>query len=69
LSIAARRSPAANRFGWLCCLAPCVLAWILAWRPIALWVSDSWQAGELGKFAGALAITAAFSWAIGKLAR
>jgi hypothetical protein len=68
-SIAARRSPAANRFGWLCCLAPCVFAWILAWRLIAARLSFAGQVGELGKLAGALAIMAAFSWAIGKLAR
>jgi hypothetical protein len=69
VSIAARRWPAVNRLGWICCVAPCVLAWILAWRVIATWLSLAGQAGEFGKFAGALAITAAFSWAIGKLPR
>lgn len=69
LSVAGRRGLAASRLGWICCLAPCVLAWILAWRPIAAWLSFSGQVGEVGKFAAALAVTAAFSWAIGKLAR
>jgi hypothetical protein len=69
LSIAARRWPAANRLGWICCLAPCVFAWILAWRPITSWLSFAGPVGDLGKFAGALAVTAACSWAIGKLAR
>jgi leader peptidase (prepilin peptidase)/N-methyltransferase len=67
-SLVGRRWRAVARRGWLGCLAPCVLAWIIAWRPIASCLAPS-KAAEMAVFVAALAAAAAFSWAIGKSAR
>ena len=67
-SLVGRRWRAAARLGWLGCVAPCVLTWLIAWRPIASRLAES-KAAETGLFVAALAVMAAFSWAIGKSAR
>jgi hypothetical protein len=67
-SLVGRRWRAAARLGWLGCLAPCVLKWLIVWRPIASCLAAS-KFVESGLFVAALAVTAAFSWAIGKSAR
>ena len=59
----------ASRVGWIGCLAPLALAWIVAWRPLAASVAFSRPARELGAFAAALAATAGISWAIGRFSR
>lgn len=69
LSGAARVWPPASRVGWIGCLAPLTLAWIVAWRPLAANLAFSRPTAELGAFAAAMAVTASFSWAIGRLDR
>lgn len=69
LSLASRVWPSVARIGWIGCLAPLALAWIVGWEELASKLAFSRPAAEPGAFAAAMAAAAGFSWAIGKLAR
>ncbi|HUY92582.1 MAG TPA: prepilin peptidase [Pirellulales bacterium] len=69
LSVIGRIWPSTARVGWIGCLAPLVLAWIVGWQAIAAKLAFDGAAGEFGAFAAALAVTAGLSWAIGKWVR
>jgi leader peptidase (prepilin peptidase)/N-methyltransferase len=69
LNGAVRIWPSVARSGWIGCLAPLTLAWIVAWRPLAASLAFSRPATEVGAFGAAMFVTASFAWAIGRLTR